>query len=194
MAAHELHVCATFSRQFYWTELNLWPEDLVPGSVVLLSGRDDLMNAQQVKTMLEQAGHVKVGVQACGCSLCIAAPGGMLAAADAAQGLLELPVVCLQAITPARHARLHMFCAPPPHACGRMPQVHYNRDLTHGEFLIKSEVKQAIMEEVRAMLARSGSAVVGLARPVLATTMTLAYNALGVGGVVRLQRAGGGAK
>lgn len=73
-------------------------------------------------------------------------------------------------------------------------QVHYNQDLTHGEFLIKSEVKQAIMEEVRTMLARSGNAVVGLARPVLATTMTLACSALGVGGVVRLQTAGGGAK
>jgi hypothetical protein len=73
-------------------------------------------------------------------------------------------------------------------------QVHYNRDLTHGEFLFKFEVKQAIMEEMRAMLARSGSAVVGLARPVLATTMTLACSALGVGGVVRLQTAGGGAK
>jgi hypothetical protein len=72
--------------------------------------------------------------------------------------------------------------------------VHYNRDLTHGEFLIKSEVKQAIMEEVRSMLARSGSAVVGLARPMLATTMTLAYSALGVGGGLRLQTAGGGSK
>jgi hypothetical protein len=60
MAGHELHVAATFSRQFYWTELNLWPEDLAPGSVVLLSGRDDLMNAHQVKAMLEAAGHVKV--------------------------------------------------------------------------------------------------------------------------------------
>jgi hypothetical protein len=58
-------------------------------------------------------------------------------------------------------------------------QVHYNTDLTHGEFLIKSEVKQAIMGELRAMLARSGNAVVGLARPVLKTTITLVHNALG---------------
>lgn len=61
MASHELHVCATFSRSFFWTDLNLWPEDLAPGSVVLLSGCDDLMNAQQVKAMLEQFDHIKVG-------------------------------------------------------------------------------------------------------------------------------------
>ncbi|KAF6265894.1 hypothetical protein COO60DRAFT_768266 [Scenedesmus sp. NREL 46B-D3] len=116
MASHELHVCATFSRGFFWTDLNLWPEDLAAGSVVLLSGRDDLMNARQVQAMLERCGHIK---------------------------------------------------------------VHYNTDLTHGEFLIKSEVKQAIMGELRAMLARSGNAVVGLARPVLKTTITLVHHALG---------------
>jgi hypothetical protein len=60
MASHELHVCATFSRGFFWTDLNLWPEDLANGSVVLLSGRDDLMNARQVQAMLERCGHVKV--------------------------------------------------------------------------------------------------------------------------------------
>lgn len=69
----------------------------------------------------------------------------------------------------------------------------YDADLTHGEFLIKSEIKQAIMDEVRGMLARSGSAVVGLARPVLQTTMTLARNALG-GGAVRMHTARGGTK
>lgn len=61
LASHELHVCATFSRSFFWTDLNLWPEDLAPGSAVLLSGRDDLMNAQQVKAMLEEFKHIKVG-------------------------------------------------------------------------------------------------------------------------------------
>ena len=55
-----------------------------------------------------------------------------------------------------------------------VPQVHYNHDLTHGEFLIKAEVKQAVIEEVKQMLRRGGSAVVGLARPVLNTTVTLA--------------------
>jgi hypothetical protein len=39
VASRELHVCSTFSRRFYWSDLNLWPEDLAPGSVVLLSGK-----------------------------------------------------------------------------------------------------------------------------------------------------------
>eukprot|EP00775_Hariotina_reticulata_P003336 gene3336-3612_t len=131
MASRELHVCATFSRGFFWSDLNLWPEDLAPGSVVLLSGRDDLMNARQVQAMLTKAGHIK---------------------------------------------------------------VHYNPELTHGEFLIKSEVKQAIMDEVRGMLARSGSAVVGLARPVLQTTMTLARSALGATAAVKMQTGSSGTR
>lgn len=56
-----MHVFTTFARRFYWSDLNLWPEDLAPGSVVLLSGKDDLMDAAEVKDMLEVAGHVKVG-------------------------------------------------------------------------------------------------------------------------------------
>jgi hypothetical protein len=39
VASREMHVCTTFSRRFYWSDLNLWPEDLAPGSVVLLSGQ-----------------------------------------------------------------------------------------------------------------------------------------------------------
>jgi hypothetical protein len=72
LASHELHVCATFSRSFFWTDLNLWPEDLAPGSAVLLSGRDDLMNAQQVKAMLEEFKHIKVGTQSAqiSCDFC----------------------------------------------------------------------------------------------------------------------------
>eukprot|EP00879_Flechtneria_rotunda_P012361 GHRR01012908.1.p1 GENE.GHRR01012908.1~~GHRR01012908.1.p1 ORF type:complete len:712 (+),score=258.73 GHRR01012908.1:229-2364(+) len=110
VASRDMHVCATFARRFYWSDLNLWPEDLPPGSVVLLSGKDDLMDAAEVKDMLDVAGHVK---------------------------------------------------------------VMYNSDLTHGAFLLDTEVKQAIMAEMRGLLARSGSAVVGLAKPVLAHTLTL---------------------
>lgn len=39
VASREMHVCTTFARRFYWSDLNLWPEDLAPGSVVLLSGK-----------------------------------------------------------------------------------------------------------------------------------------------------------
>ena len=41
--------------------MNLWPEDMPPGSVVLLSGNDDLVHADEVRMMLEQSGsHIKV--------------------------------------------------------------------------------------------------------------------------------------
>jgi hypothetical protein len=60
VASRELHVFTTFARRFYWSDLNIWPEDLAPGSVVLLSGQDDLMDAAEVKDMLDVAGHVKV--------------------------------------------------------------------------------------------------------------------------------------
>jgi len=75
-----------------------------------------------------------------------------------------------------------------------MPQVHYNQELTHGEFLFKAEVKQAIMDEVQGMLAKSGSAVVGLARPVLQTTMTLARTALGSTALVKMQTGSSGTR
>jgi hypothetical protein len=32
-------VRASVARRFYWSELNLWPEDLPAGSTVLLSGK-----------------------------------------------------------------------------------------------------------------------------------------------------------
>jgi len=102
---------------------------LAPGSVVLLSGKDDLMDAAEVKDMLDVAGHVK---------------------------------------------------------------VMYNHELTHGAFLLDYEVKQAIVTEMRRLLARSGSAVVGLARPVLARTLTfMAHGFAGAPSRVSMKRGGG---
>lgn len=71
----------------------------------------------------------------------------------------------------------------------------YNHDLTHGAFLLDREVKQAIMAEMRGLLARSGSAVVGLARPVLARTLTLMTHGFSTGGGrVRMKKGGGNGK
>ena len=74
IASADMHVCATFSRRFYWSDLNLWPEDLPKGSVVMLSGKDDLMDSAEVKEMLDIAGHVKVRAAGWGpgsyCLLC----------------------------------------------------------------------------------------------------------------------------
>jgi hypothetical protein len=68
----------------------------------------------------------------------------------------------------------------------------YNHELTHGAFLLDYEVKQAIVTEMRGLLARSGSAVVGLARPVLARTLTLMTNGFGGSpGRVSMKKGGG---
>jgi hypothetical protein len=68
----------------------------------------------------------------------------------------------------------------------------YNHELTHGAFLLDYEVKQAIVAEMRGLLARSGSAVVGLARPVLARTLTFIGHGFGAApGRVSMKRGGG---
>jgi hypothetical protein len=67
----------------------------------------------------------------------------------------------------------------------------YNHELTHGAFLLDYEVKQAIVAEMRGLLARSGSAVVGLAKPVLARTLTLMTHGF-VGGPSRVSMKKGG--
>lgn len=67
----------------------------------------------------------------------------------------------------------------------------YNHELTHGAFLLDTEVKQAIMAEMRGLLARSGSAVVGLARPMLKRTLTLMTHGFSQGGAVKMKKGGG---
>eukprot|EP00878_Enallax_costatus_P008311 GHUV01008689.1.p1 GENE.GHUV01008689.1~~GHUV01008689.1.p1 ORF type:complete len:717 (+),score=294.35 GHUV01008689.1:916-3066(+) len=52
-AARDLHVSATLSRRFFWTDVNLWEEQLPAGSLVVLSGKDVLMAAAEVKAWLE---------------------------------------------------------------------------------------------------------------------------------------------
>ncbi|KAF8059754.1 hypothetical protein HT031_005162 [Scenedesmus sp. PABB004] len=136
LIAREVHLSATCARRFYWTSLNLWPEDLAPGSVVLLSGQDDLMDAPAVSAMLRDAGHVKVAAGAAPAHAWQARAHALLAAA-----------------------------APPPHAAPCAPaQVMYAAHLPHGGFLLEPEVKAALADEMRRLLDASGGAVVGLAR------------------------------
>jgi hypothetical protein len=63
VVSKDLHLAATFARRFYWSELNLWPEDLPAGSAVLLSGGDALVAADDVARMLRSGGHDRVRVQ-----------------------------------------------------------------------------------------------------------------------------------
>jgi streptolysin S family bacteriocin protoxin len=69
-ASRDIHIAATFSRGFYWTDINLWFADLPRNACVVLSGNDALLSAQVVQRMLAATTpHVKVGPGAC-CSCC----------------------------------------------------------------------------------------------------------------------------
>jgi hypothetical protein len=60
-ASRDIHIAATFSRGFYWTDINLWPADLPDNACVVLSGNDALLSAQAVQRMLAATTpHVKV--------------------------------------------------------------------------------------------------------------------------------------
>jgi DNA-binding NarL/FixJ family response regulator len=56
LVSKDIHLAATFARKFYWTELNLWPEDLPEGSSVVLSGADALVSAADIHKMLSSSG------------------------------------------------------------------------------------------------------------------------------------------
>jgi len=58
--SREVTLSATMSRSFFWSEMNIWPEDLPDGTVVVLGGRDELLDAQQVKCILESSPAVSV--------------------------------------------------------------------------------------------------------------------------------------
>ncbi|WIA32423.1 hypothetical protein OEZ86_003246 [Tetradesmus obliquus] len=56
LVSKDIHLAATFARKFYWTDLNLWPEDLPEGSSVVLSGADALVSAADIHKMLANSG------------------------------------------------------------------------------------------------------------------------------------------
>jgi hypothetical protein len=48
-ASRDLHLAAAFSRRFYWSDVIMWPEELPPGSTVVLGAEDDLVHADEVR-------------------------------------------------------------------------------------------------------------------------------------------------
>jgi hypothetical protein len=51
-ASRDLHLAAAFSRRFYWSDVIMWPEELPPGSTVVLGAADDLVHADEVGGIL----------------------------------------------------------------------------------------------------------------------------------------------
>eukprot|EP00983_Pelagomonas_calceolata_P095122 1157969-Pelagomonas_calceolata.AAC.10 len=43
LVARDIHHAASVSRRFYWSLLNLWPHQLPRNTMVVLSGRDELV-------------------------------------------------------------------------------------------------------------------------------------------------------
>jgi hypothetical protein len=65
-ASRDIHIAATFSRGFYWTNLNLWPADLPAESFVVLSSNDELLSAEVAQRMVTATTpHVKVSRHCC---------------------------------------------------------------------------------------------------------------------------------
>lgn len=59
LVARDLHHAASVCRQFYWAQLNLWPDQLPNKTLVVLSGKDELVPVEETLVMLrEEAPHV----------------------------------------------------------------------------------------------------------------------------------------
>ncbi|GAX85025.1 hypothetical protein CEUSTIGMA_g12445.t1 [Chlamydomonas eustigma] len=50
--SRDVHVASTFGRRFYWSDVNLWADDLPKKCLVVLSGRDDLIHVEEVRCVI----------------------------------------------------------------------------------------------------------------------------------------------
>ncbi|KAI8467743.1 MAG: hypothetical protein J3K34DRAFT_523459 [Monoraphidium minutum] len=67
LVSRELHMTATFCRQFYWSDYNLWPEHLPSSALVSLSGRDPLCEAAAIRDWLAADTDVEVEYEPSAC-------------------------------------------------------------------------------------------------------------------------------
>lgn len=57
LISRDLTISHAFCRRLHWGEVMLWPEDLPENSLVVLSGKDDLVPSQYVMAQLKEAQH-----------------------------------------------------------------------------------------------------------------------------------------
>lgn len=57
LCSRDLTIAQAFCRKFQWSELMLWPQDLPRRSLVVLSGRDDLVPSELVMAHIKLTGH-----------------------------------------------------------------------------------------------------------------------------------------
>lgn len=61
LVARDIHHAASVCRRFYWAQLNLWPDHLPKKTLVVLSGKDELVPVEESLIMLrEEAKHARV--------------------------------------------------------------------------------------------------------------------------------------
>lgn len=108
LVSRELHCTATFCRNFYWSDYNLWPQHMPDRTLVVLSGGDVLCPSEEVKSWLEEetCARVSEGVLHVGddsslamydvewhvlmCSLCDHGVSGKLSVENAASDMLTI--------------------------------------------------------------------------------------------------------
>jgi len=60
IVARDIHHAASVCRSFFWSLLNLWPDQLPDRTLVVLSGRDELVPVAEVIRMLEEESSAHV--------------------------------------------------------------------------------------------------------------------------------------
>ncbi|KAJ9522433.1 hypothetical protein QJQ45_008275 [Haematococcus lacustris] len=60
LVARDVHAAATFCRRFYWTDVNLWAEELPARCLVVLAGKDELLHAEESSQAAKRGAQARV--------------------------------------------------------------------------------------------------------------------------------------
>lgn len=60
LVSSEVHMAATFGRRFYWSDVNLWADDMPPQTLIVLSGQDDLLHAEEIRVIIGAISKAKI--------------------------------------------------------------------------------------------------------------------------------------
>mmetsp|Transcript_17980 Transcript_17980/g.41977 ORF Transcript_17980/g.41977 Transcript_17980/m.41977 type:complete len:677 (-) Transcript_17980:106-2136(-) len=148
----ELYICHTLSRNFFWNQNNLWPEDLcqVP-SLVVLSGRDRLVPAHTVKGFLEatidkqrkgtlkEVWHSNSAMPAVGA----ASPESPMRATGSTHALLQPPQ--MQSSPCSGRALTEGF----------EPRLRFLPDAVHGQFWADTDLMNQVLRDIVAIVRTS---------------------------------------
>ncbi|MEW5314651.1 MAG: hypothetical protein WDW38_006127 [Sanguina aurantia] len=52
LVSKDMHVAAAFGRKFYWSDVNLWPDQILDKTLVVLHGKDELLEVEKVHALV----------------------------------------------------------------------------------------------------------------------------------------------